>query len=437
MNNTIGYRRAVSDELQAILRYWMERMPDEGQGGFFGRIDGEGLVHPGAPRGLVLNSRILWSFSAAYRNTGDPGYLPMARRAYEYLALHFVDRENGGAFWSVAPDGTPLETRKQIYGLAFFIYGLSEYYAVTGEEDALEAAVSLFRLIERHSFDTGRKGYKEAFTRDWQSLDDLRLSEKDANEQKTMNTHLHLLEAYTNLYRSWPDVLLLQRIKDLLEVFTRYIVDGATGHLGLFFGDDWSVRSALVSYGHDIEAGWLLHEAAIVTGDGEWMIATRRLAVMLAAAAAEGLDEDGGLWHERKPDSRKSDGAEGRAAPTVRRVRGADGPADSSGLVREKHWWPQAEAMIGFLNAWELTGEAIWFERSLASWAFIQRWIRDPAGGEWYWGVRADHSPMPGEDKAGFWKCPYHNSRACLEIMRRLGGGGVSGGGRASVGGGG
>jgi mannobiose 2-epimerase len=333
----------------------------------------------------------------------------MARRAYEYLMLHFVDRENGGAFWSVAPDGTPLETRKQIYGLAFFIYGLSEFYAVTGEQDALEAAVFLFRLIERHSFDTVRKGYKEAFTRDWQSLDDLRLSEKDANEQKTMNTHLHLLEAYTNLYRSWPDGVLLQRIKDLLEVFTLHILDGATGHLGLFFGDDWSVRSGLVSYGHDIEAGWLLHEAAIVTGDGEWMIKTRRLAVKLAAAAAEGLDEDGGLWWE--PDS-------------LARQRGAYGPADSGGLVREKHWWPQAEAMIGFLNAWELTGEAIWYDRSLASWAFIQRCIRDPAGGEWYWGVRADHSPMPGEDKAGFWKCPYHNSRACLEIMRRLGGGG-------------
>ena len=394
MNNAVSYRKEVFNELQSILRYWMERMPDDRQGGFFGRIDGQGRVDPEAPRGLVLNSRILWSFSAAYRNTGDGLYLPMARRAYEYLTTRHLDSEYGGAFWSLAPDGMPLETRKQVYGLAFCLYGLSEYYAATGEQAALEAAISLFRLIEQHSFDTERKGYYEAFTRDWQSLDDLRLSEKDANEQKTMNTHLHVLEAYTNLYHAWPDALLQQRIKDLLEVFALYIVDGSTGHLGLFFGEDWSVRSAgLVSYGHDIEAAWLLPEAAAVIGDREWIGKIRLLALKLAVAAAEGLDEDGGLWYER-----------GR-----------------KGLLREKHWWPQAEAMVGFLHAWEVSGDAIWYQRSLASWEFVKQYIRDPVGGEWYWGVGADHSPMLGEDKAGFWKCPYHNSRACLEVMRQLG----------------
>ena len=223
MNSTVSYRKEIIGELQSILRYWMEHMPDDRQGGFFGRIDGQGRVHAEAPRGLVLNSRILWSFSAAYRNTGDWIYLPMARRAYVYLRTKFLDSEYGGAFWSVAADGTPLETRKQVYGLAFCLYGLSEYYMVTGEQAALETAISLFRLIEQHGFDIERKGYYEAFTRDWQSLDDLRLSEKEPNEQKTMNTHLHVLEAYTNLYHAWPDVLLQQRINDLLEVFALHI----------------------------------------------------------------------------------------------------------------------------------------------------------------------------------------------------------------------
>lgn len=406
MNSTVSYRKEVIGELQSILRYWMEHMPDDRQGGFFGRIDGQGRVHAEAPRGLVLNSRILWSFSAAYRNTGDWIYLPMARRAYVYLRTRFLDSEYGGAFWSVAADGTPLETRKQVYGLAFCLYGLSEYYMVTGEQAALETAISLFRLIEQHGFDTKRKGYYEAFTRDWQSLDDLRLSEKEPNEQKTMNTHLHVLEAYTNLYHAWPDALLQQRIKDLLEVFALHIVDGSTGHLGLFFGEDWSVRSVgLVSYGHDIEAAWLLSEAAVVIGDREWIERMGSLALRLAGAAAEGLDEDGGLWYERL--------REGTEEGVVR-----EGMED--GLVREKHWWPQAEAMVGFLHAWEISGEATWYQRSLASWEFVKRTIRDPVGGEWYWGVAADHSPMPGEDKTGFWKCPYHNSRACLEVMRRL-----------------
>jgi mannobiose 2-epimerase len=386
------YRQEAENELRSILRYWMENMPDSGQGGFVGRIDGGDRVHPEAPKGVVLNSRILWSFSAAYRATGEPLYLPVARRACEYILAHFIDREYGGVYWSVSPDGTPLDDRKQIYGLAFCLYGLSEFFIATSEGTALEEAIALFRLIEQHSFDEDRKGYYEAFSRVWRPVEDLRLSGKDANSPKTMNTHLHVLEAYANLYRCWPDPLLRQRIRDLLEVFQHYIVSATTGHLLLFFGEDWRVRPGIISYGHDIEASWLLQEAAVIVGDVEWTGKTRLLAQRLAGAAAEGLDTDGGLWYEK----------------------------EEGGLVREKHWWPQAEAMVGFLNAWQVSGSATWWQRSLDSWGFIKRYIRDPAGREWYWGVRADHSPMPGEDKAGFWKCPYHNSRACLEVMRRL-----------------
>jgi len=388
-----SYKEELEEELGSILRYWMQFTPDYKEGGFYGRIDGDNKVVAGASRGGVLNSRILWTFSAALSHTREPAYRQVAQRAYEYLLAHFLDREYGGVYWSVDHTGAILNDRKQIYGLAFCLYGLSEFYIATGEQRALEEAITLFRLIEQHSYDRERKGYYEAFARDWTPLEDLRLSEKDANVQKTMNTHLHVLEAYANLYRAWPDALLQERIKGLLEVFARYMIEETTGHLILFFDRDWTVRSAMVSYGHDIEAAWLLQESAIIAGDKEWIEKTRRLALKMARAAAEGLDRDGGLWYER----------------------------DGGQWVREKHWWPQAEAMIGFLNAWQLSGDDSWLERSLASWEFVKRTIRDREWGEWWWGVRADDSPMPGQDKVGFWKCPYHNSRACMEIIRRLG----------------
>jgi mannobiose 2-epimerase len=390
--NTAGYNAEADLELQAILLYWMENTPDLVHGGFIGRIDGQDRPHPEAPKGLVLNSRILWTFSAAWRSTGHGIYRPTADRAYAYLLHNFLDRDYGGAFWSLNAAGQPLDPRKQIYGQAFALYGLSEYYRASGEKTALDEAVSLFRLIEQHSFDPRQNGYFEAFARDWSLLGDVRLSNKDANDPKTMNTHLHILEAYTNLYHAWPDPLLEGQIIGLLDIFDRYII-GAGGHLGLFFDAYWKKRGGLISYGHDIEAAWLLHEAALVINNNEWITKTSRHALHIAAAAAEGLDTDGGLWYEQ----------------------------ENGHLIRQKHWWPQAEAMVGFLQAWQLSGDAIWWQRSLDSWNFVKEHIRSPDGKEWYWGVEADNSPIPGQDKAGFWKCPYHNSRACLEIIRRLG----------------
>jgi mannobiose 2-epimerase len=384
------YRAEVENELSAILRYWMDRAPDSGNGGFIGRIDGDDQPHPGAPRGQVLNSRILWTFSAAWRHTQQRVYRAMADLAYEYVTDHFLDKEYGGAFWSLDAAGKPLDTRKQIYGQAFTLYGLSEYYLATGESAALDHAIALWELIGKYSFDPRGKGYYEAFARDWSRLDDPRLSEKDQGDPRTMNTHLHVLEAYANLYRGWNDQRLLGRIRELLWVFGKYIV-GSSGHLGLFFDEDWSPRSTLVSFGHDIEAAWLLHEAAWVIADREWIEKTGTLALRLATGAAEGLDVDGGLWYER----------------------------EEGGLVRQKHWWPQAEAMVGFLQAWQLSDDPVWWQRSIGSWKFVKQYIR-AARGEWFWGVDEDHGPMPGRDKAGFWKCPYHNGRACMEIMRRL-----------------
>ncbi|MHA4810414.1 AGE family epimerase/isomerase [Flavitalea flava] len=389
------YKQELEKELQSILRYWMDHTIDDRQGGFYGRIDGGDRVHPEAPKGVVLNARILWAFSAAYLQTKEIAYLPIAQRAYRYLTDHFVDPVYGGVYWSVDHTGNALNDRKQIYGLSFCIYGFSEYYRATLEQSALDQAIALFRSIERISYDPEKGGYFEAFTRDWQVMEDMRLSPKDANEKKTMNTHLHVVEAYANLYRVWPDPRLQTRIGDLLEVFDRYMVDRITGHLVLFFDENWKVSSRIVSYGHDIEAAWLLLEAAEISGIKSRVERMRQLAIKIAVAAVEGLDQDsgdGGLWYERE---------HGR-------------------LVREKHSWPQAEAMVGFFNAFQVSGDEKWLERSLASWAFVKKYIKDPAGGEWFWGIREDHSPMTGQDKAGFWKCPYHNSRACLEIIKRI-----------------
>ncbi len=386
---------AFQRELESLLSYWAHRAVDQKNGGFYGRIDAHDAVVAGSPKGAVLNARILWTFAAAYNNFRDPAYRALAERAFHYVRQFFIDPEFGGVYWSVNDEGQPLDTKKQVYALAFTIYGLAEYYRASGDETALTLAQAQYRAIEAHSFDAVRGGYLEAFARDWQPLADLRLSAKDANEKKTMNTHLHVLEAYANLYRVWPDAGLAQQIRGLLRVFDKHIVDPVTHHLRLFFDENWQSKSEVISYGHDIEAAWLLLEAAEVLDDPQLVARFQQLALPIATAAAEGLDADGGLNYELEPGH----------------------------LVREKHWWVQAEAMVGFLNAYQLGGGEHFLDKFGAVWEFTQAHILDRAGGEWFWGVDADHALMPGQDKAGLWKCPYHNGRACLEILRRSSGG--------------
>ncbi|HEX8327706.1 MAG TPA: AGE family epimerase/isomerase [Hymenobacter sp.] len=381
-------------ELDRILAYWGTRVPDEQYGGFHGQITEANEVVAHAPKGAVLNARILWTFSAAHRHQPRPELLALATRAYDYLVQHFLDREHGGVFWSVNHQGQPLDTKKQIYALAFAIYGLSEYYAASGHAPALQHAQHLFHSIEAHSFDQEHGGYLEALARDWSPLADLRLSDKDANEKKTMNTHLHVLEAYTNLYRHWPDARLRAQIQELLEVFLTHIVDPATQHLHLFLAENWEPKSTAISFGHDIEAAWLLLEAAEVLGDEESIDRFRQVAVDMATASAQGLDDTGGLNYEFEPTTQH--------------------------WSRDKHWWVQAEAMVGFLNAYQLSGNNRFYDYFWAVWEFTREHILDYEGGEWRWGVTEALEPIADEDKAGFWKCPYHNSRACLEVLGRL-----------------
>ena len=388
-----------SELTKNILPYWMGRVPDP-DGGMYGRITGDDIVDPSAPIGNIMTARVLWTFASAYRlfkDSGDPAsakqYLEMAIMARNLIINRFYDPEFGGTYWSLNPDQTPLDTKKQIYAIAFTIYGLAELNRATGDGKALEYAIKLFNSIEEHSFDAVRGGYFEAFTREWAEIEDMRLSDKDANESKTMNTHLHVLEAYTCLYRVWKNPLLEERLRGLIYVFEQYII-GSDGHLKLFFDNDWNCGYDTVSYGHDIEASWLLHEAALVLEDDEVLERVEALVPRIAEAAGEGFTHKGGMIYEK---------------------HGPEGPADG-----DRHWWVQAETVVGYFNLWDHFGSQEGLEKALTCWEFIKGNLVDREKGEWFWSIREDGSVNREDDKAGFWKCPYHNGRMCMEIIERL-----------------
>ncbi len=384
-----------------ILPFWIRHTVDRENGGFYGKVSCDLTVQKDAPRASVINSRILWTFSAAYRVLGDPEYREIADWAYRYILDRFWDREHGGVYWMLDYQGNPVSDRKQIYAQAFAVYALAEYYRATGDAGILARAQELFRLIEEHSSEPVCGGYVEACSRDWGALADLRLSEKDLNSPKSMNTHLHVMEAYTNLLRVWKDPGLAARQKALLDVTTDHIVDNATGHFRLFFDNEWNSLSDHISFGHDIEGSWLIFEAAEVLGDPELFARARRLAVEMAFSVHEqGLDKDGSLFYE----------------------------ANSRGefVDPNKHWWAQAEAVVGFYNAWQLSRDERFLEASRRAWDYIEERVVDHVHGEWHAKLSPAGVPYTEKDDpndaclVGPWKCPYHNARVCLEMMERL-----------------
>ncbi|MEP6682271.1 MAG: AGE family epimerase/isomerase [Parafilimonas sp.] len=393
MNFLQNYKNETEAELAAILNYWMKYAVDNNSG-FYGKINNENEADKQAPKGSVMHARILWAFSSAYNFCGDERYISTATRAFNFIKEYFADKNFGGVFWTVDANGNMLDSKKQIYALAFCIYGLSEYYAATKDEEALALSVSLYNSVEEYSCDAINKGYFEAFKRDWQEAFDMRLSAKDANEKKTMNTHLHIIEAYANLYKVYKNEKLCKKIIELLELFNAHFIDHKTFHLKLFFDEAWNEKPGVISYGHDIEAAWLLQQCAEIIQNELWIEIYKNHAVKIANAAAEGLDKDGGMWYEYEPLQNK--------------------------LVKQKHWWVQAESMVGFFNAYQITNDEKYLQHSLNGWQFIKVHIKDNKNGEWFWGVKEDYSIMANEDKAGLWKCPYHNSRACLEIIKRI-----------------
>ena len=395
-NKLVLFKKEMQDVLTGnILPFWIDKMVDHENGGFYGRIDGHGNLHADAEKGGILNARILWTFSAAYRVLGKSEYLEMATRAKDYIIAHFIDREYGGTYWSLDYKGNPKDTKKQFYAIGFMIYGLSEYVRANGDKEALDYAIQLFECIEEHSLDVIYNGYIEACTREWSEIADMRLSDLDANYPKSQNTHLHIIEPYANLYRVWKDERLEKALRNMINIFTDKILNPETNHLDLFFEKDWTRGAGhLESYGHDIECSWLMHEAALVLGDAEVLKKVEEIVPLVAKASEKGLNPDGSMIHEANLDT---------------------GHVDD-----DLHWWVQAEAVVGFYNIYQHFGDESALDKSLQCWQYIKDNLIDYKAGEWYWSRRPDGTLNLDDDKAGFWKCPYHNGRMCLEIIERI-----------------
>lgn len=392
-NHLFQLKTEFKKELQNILDYWNANTYDHQNGGFIGQITHNGIRVPESSKGAVLNARILWTFAAANRTFKSTQSLESANRAYIYLKNYFIDSKFGGLYWELDANGNPLNVRKQAYAQGFGLYAFSEYYRATGNDDSLKLAINLFELVEKHFYDRENGGYIEALDRDWNALEDMRLSEKDVNSPKSMNTHLHILEPYTNLYRVWPDERLKQRIIDLLRIFSEKIIDKNTGHFNLFFENDWTVKSNIVSFGHDIEGAWLLNEAAMEIGDKQLIKETKKHALTLVNVTMEdGMDADGSVFNEKH----------------------------GTHLDTTKHWWMQAEALVGLMDAWQITGEDRYLITLEKVWHFIKTYVIDSENGEWFGHLNRNGNPLNTEDKVGFWKCPYHNSRAMLEMISRI-----------------
>ncbi|MDR0455839.1 MAG: AGE family epimerase/isomerase [Treponema sp.] len=389
----LNRQEAIREVKENILPFW-QGMADEENGGFYGEADFYGKPKKNADKGCILNSRILWTFSAAYRILGDNAYKACARRARDYLKTAFWDEQNGGLYWLVDHTGKALDTRKQFYNIAFGIYALSEHYQATEDKSSLELAMALFNVTEQYGLDTSAGGYIEACSREWHNIDDFRLSGKDLNSPKSMNTNLHVLEAYTNLARVSGD----ERVRKALEVLLHITLDKIVNHdwrFELFFDMDWHTLVKDISYGHDIEGSWLLYEAALVVGDGSLITRVNQTALAIAEVTyAAAIDhKNGGLFSG----------------------------CDAAGHIHtKKEWWPQAEAVAGFYNAYELSGEQKYFDAADSTWNFIQNHFVDRTHGEWHNELNPDNTPDTSMPKAGFWKCPYHNARACLEIIQRM-----------------
>ena len=388
-NRTDRFLREVGENLTScILPYWL-KLKDP-RGGFYGEVTADGKVLYDAPRGVILNARIIWSFAAAYRALHETAYLVAAVHARDWFLAHFCDHKYGGVYWSVSAQGERLETKKQLYAQGFAIYGLSELYKVTRDDEVLKNAINLYRVVETYFADAENGGYVEALSRDFSPLEDMSLSAHDINAEKTMNSHLHILEAYANLYQVWPDEGLRDRVEALLDLVGTRIM-GPDGHLQLYFRKDWSVLPGAVSFGHDIETSWLALECAFALKDLDIVNRVRPWALALGKAGNEGLLPDGSLRYEKHPDGRFDD---------------------------ERQWWVEAETVVGNLWLWKYHSDPQGALRAMACWDYIREKLVDASGGEWWWAVRADASLDKEHPKAGFWKCPYHNTRMCLQVLQ-------------------
>ena len=410
------YKSVEHEFINDILPFWEKNACDTRPGceGFYGSISSSGQADAEAPRSIVMTSRFLWTYSAAARHFKNPALLKMADFAYRTIVSKYWDSENGGVYWSVLPDGTPCVSKKQFYGEAFCCYGLCEYAAAIKElrqdvlsEEAMNYALDIYNFLEQYAFDSKDGGYLEACAQNWSPTDDMILSPKDMNCPKSMNTNLHVMEAYTNLYRTLPLVFsdakaIRAEVGDSLASLVRLTVEKIlqpNAHLGMFFDMKWNPLSDEISYGHDIEASWLLWEAACELKDEELKSEIKETVIKVAETALnEGFDHENGCMENflrSEPEGKVRD--------------------------RTRVWWNQAEAMNGFYNAWEMTGESKYSDACHAEWNWILNHQTDRTNGEWWNEVDVNGNPVLTEDKGGNWKTSYHNGRTCLELLRRSG----------------
>ena len=386
-----GFRTEVEKELtEHILPFWM-KLKDEKNGGFYGTVDFDLNTHKQADKGGIVTARFLWTFSAAYRVTKDKTYLEYADHLYDFLVNKLHDNEHLGLYWLVDHQGNPKDTRKHVYTQAFGVYALSEYYRATQNEAALKWAIHLFELIESKGFSKDSNAYMEEFDKAWHPVPNEMLSENGVTAEITMNTHIHVLEAYTNLYKAWPNEKLKVRLKDLLKVHYENIYNPETKFLHVFFDKDWNHLLDMKSFGHDIEASWLMDET-IKTLDLNQETYINMVVDIAYNIADYAMQDDGSLVNEE-----------------------LNGVVDPTRI-----WWVQAEAIVGFYNAYERTGDERFIELVHGLWKYTKKFIIDErAQGEWYWSV--DEKGNPTKENIGDpWKASYHNGRFCLEIMERM-----------------
>lgn len=386
MNLAHEVRRELTDR---IIPFW-KRLRDDEHGGYYGYMDFDLKVDKEYEKGCILNSRILWFFANAYMTLKDKSLLAEAAHAYSFMREHCEDKEYGGVFWSVTYDGLPLDTTKHIYNQAFAIYALSSYYAASNDSSALDFAMSLFEKIE--TIGTDSYGYLESFNRKWELEDNDKLSENGLLADKTMNTLLHVLEAYTELYRVNKDEKVRSALVKILDAFRNQVYNEKTNRLEVFFDEKMNTISDLYSYGHDIEASWLLDRAATVLSDDKIKADTNAYTNKLVAEVYKEALADGAMNNEC-----------------------FKGVVDTTRV-----WWVQAEAMVGFCNCYEKTGEEKYKDITEQLWDYIKNYIIDKReGSEWFWDLDKDNNPVSRKPIVEPWKCPYHNGRMCMEIIRR------------------
>ncbi len=382
-------------ELIAIADWWAKYAVDHEQGGFYGEIDVNNNPVKNASKGVILNARILWFFSETAQEVDSPVYRICAARAYEYLVANFFDKEHGGVYWELDAAAAPINTKKQVYAQAFTIYALCAYFQLTGDAQALARALECFNLVEQYAIDREREGYLEAFTREWGVIEDLRLSDKDLNYPKSQNTHLHILEAYTTLHQAHPAPEVKAALKYNIEMFDKYMIDRNTHHLRMFMDLEWKDFSPGYTYGHDIEASWLIAKALESLGDEPY---TAALTPTLIKIAQVTVNEAIG--------------------PLGQVIDSYDFATRTTNV--DTVWWVQAEALVGFLYAYVTTGDEQYYKAAENSWQFIKTYQIDHQNGEWFWLSTVNAQDADSYYKVGFWKCPYHNGRAMMEAIRYL-----------------